>query len=131
MATKEQGSRPSAGEVSKGVSTTSILRSRLWSKLTDQGSVKALACHPTLPIAVSGGDDGCVRVWGSEGGAMPLSSYDCGGGIGAIAAKDGVVAVAMGTALMARPVTSPTAMTIPDCRCLPPMTAPAAGAPAW
>jgi len=46
---------------------------------------------------VSGGDDGCVRVWGSEGGAMPLSSYDCGGGIGAIAAKDGVVAVAMGT----------------------------------
>jgi len=63
VATKEQGSRPSAGEVSKGVSTTSILRSRLWSKLTDQGSVKALACHPTLPIAVSGGDDGIVRLW--------------------------------------------------------------------
>jgi WD40 repeat protein len=47
-----------------------------------------------------GGADGVVRLYGAQGGAMPMSTYDCGTGIGAIAAnKDGVIAVALGTGL--------------------------------
>jgi hypothetical protein len=55
--------RLSSSSASAVVPTTSVHRSHSFAKMTDQGAVKALACHPTLPIAVSGGDDGVVRLW--------------------------------------------------------------------
>ncbi len=44
---------------------------------------------------ISGAADGVVRKW--TGGSTPAASYDCGSAVACVAAKDGIVAVALGS----------------------------------